>query len=526
MILKQFTRFISKSKSLIILPLSAIVTIFTIWSGLIAFEKNYIKREASSEAVNWATFVASEASTIKKEIKQGKISKQTQKLLRFASGAGGVIRYKFFNHDGVIVYASRQKDIGTKSTKSYFREIVQKGKTYTKLATKDYDFGKKTVVSEAYVPLMEDGKFVGALEIYVDATRKQKRLHQGIGLIFYFLTALITIITIGWLYFIRRDLQNCAKIQQGLKDNQNVLEREIAASTEQLKLSLNDAQKRTEDIESFIKVFEKNTLDILQEFSQSSDQLDKTANQLRDAANLSNEQSSSAKDITDAARENTQNITKSTEQLSKSLTEISKQVQEANSLTQEASHQVDETSADVEALLKVSDRIGQIIKLISDIASQTNLLALNATIEAARAGEAGRGFAVVAGEVKRLADQTAKATDEIAQQVSETQSVSMKTAKSIKNINQIISELNEISASITHASSEQAQTTKYIVTNVQEASKSSEEVSCNIIEVSQASTITRRSAEMVLDSAHELSTKSTKLKTEIDFFISQIRTTK
>jgi methyl-accepting chemotaxis protein len=177
----------------------------------------------------------------------------------------------------------------------------------------------------------------------------------------------------------------------------------------------------------------------------------------------------------------------------------------------------------VQGLSAAAQKIGDVVKLISDIASQTNLLALNATIEAARAGEAGRGFAVVATEVKSLATQTAKATDEIRQQIVSMQEVTTTAVSAIRNISTTIAEINDVTTAIAAAVEEQGAATREIARNIQHAAGGTSEVSSNIVGVSNASSEAGAAAGEVLNASDALRREAEVLRAEIDAFLSNIR---
>ena len=181
------------------------------------------------------------------------------------------------------------------------------------------------------------------------------------------------------------------------------------------------------------------------------------------------------------------------------------------------------TNVTVQGLSEAAQKIGDVVKLISDIASQTNLLALNATIEAARAGEAGRGFAVVANEVKSLASQTAKATDEISSQVGAMQNATAGAVQAIESIGRTIGTINEIASAISMAVEQQGSATQEIARNVQEAAQGTHQVSSNIAAVNREASKTGSAANQVLSSAEQLSDQAATLRTDVDRFLASIR---
>jgi methyl-accepting chemotaxis protein len=192
-------------------------------------------------------------------------------------------------------------------------------------------------------------------------------------------------------------------------------------------------------------------------------------------------------------------------------------------MASEAVDQARETTDRVGELSKAAARIGDVVELISTIAGQTNLLALNATIEAARAGEAGRGFAVVASEVKLLAEQTAKATGEIGQQISSIQSATQQSVGAIREISGTIERLSEISSTIAAAVEEQGAATQEISRNVQQAAQGTTEVSSRIIDVQRGTSETGSASSQVHSSAQSLSSESSRLKLEVGNFLSTVR---
>jgi methyl-accepting chemotaxis protein len=226
---------------------------------------------------------------------------------------------------------------------------------------------------------------------------------------------------------------------------------------------------------------------------------------------------------TEQASANVQTVAASAEELAASVQEISRQVSESAAIAAQAAREAGATDQTVAGLSEAASRIGDVVRLIGDIAGQTNLLALNATIEAARAGEAGKGFAVVASEVKNLAGQTAKATDEIAAQIASMQQATGAAVTAIRGIGGTITRMNEIASSIAAAVEEQGAATGEIARSVQQAAAGTSEVSHNIGAVSAAIDRTGDQAAQVLDSANGLTGEAATLVSEVERFLAEIR---
>jgi methyl-accepting chemotaxis protein len=220
---------------------------------------------------------------------------------------------------------------------------------------------------------------------------------------------------------------------------------------------------------------------------------------------------------------NVQTVSSGTEELSSSISEIGRQVVTSAQIARKAVDEASQTDATMQGLAENASRISVVVDLIQVIASQTNLLALNATIEAARAGEAGRGFAVVASEVKSLANQTAKATDEIRAQIASMQQVTTSAVGAIRNIGNTIGEINEVTTAIAAAVEQQGAATREIARNIQHAAGGTAEVSSNIVGVSTASAEAGAAASEVLNASGALRREADILRTEIDAFLSNIR---
>jgi len=269
--------------------------------------------------------------------------------------------------------------------------------------------------------------------------------------------------------------------------------------------------------------FETKVGSLVQALAASAGQLESTARGLNELAERTNSQSIAVAAGSEEASANVQTVASATEELTASIHEISTQVSQSAQITQRAVEEAERTDGTVQGLATGAQKIGQVVELISSIAAQTNLLALNATIEAARAGEAGKGFAVVAQEVKSLATQTARATEDIAQQVAAIQSSTGDAVRTLQGIAATIGEIDAIASVVAAAVEEQGAATQEIARNVQEAARGTQEVSANIAGVREAVTHTGASAGQVLGAAGELSRRSGELSEEVRQFLSAVK---
>ena len=281
--------------------------------------------------------------------------------------------------------------------------------------------------------------------------------------------------------------------------------------------------ERGRRVDAITRDFESMIGEIVQTVSSASTQLEASAGTLSATPDRSQEMATAVASASEEASTNVQSVASATEELSSSVNEISRQVQESARMASDAVGQARTTTDRVSELSKAASRIGDVVELINTIAGQTNLLALNATIEAARAGEAGRGFAVVASEVKALAEQTAKATGEIGQQVTGIQAATQDSVGAIKEISGTIERLSEIASTIAAAVEEQGAATKEISRNVQQAAQGTQQVSANIADVQRGATETGSASSQVLSAAQSLSSDSNRLKLEVGKFLGSVR---
>ena len=292
----------------------------------------------------------------------------------------------------------------------------------------------------------------------------------------------------------------------------------------QMEVEKRTAEQRKADMNKLANDFEGAVGEIIETVSSASTELEASASTLTATATRAQELTTMVAAASEEASTNVQSVASATEELTSSVNEISRQVQESARMAGEAVDQARKTNDRVGELSKAAARIGDVVELINTIAGQTNLLALNATIEAARAGEAGRGFAVVASEVKALAEQTAKATGEIGQQITSIQAATQDSVGAIKEISGTIEKLSEISSTIAAAVEEQGAATQEISRNVQQAAQGTQEVSSHITDVQRGASETGSASSQVLSAAQSLSSDSNRLKLEVGKFLNTVRT--
>jgi methyl-accepting chemotaxis protein len=295
------------------------------------------------------------------------------------------------------------------------------------------------------------------------------------------------------------------------------------ASDEAAALDADAKIQRGQRVDGITREFESLIGELVGSLSSASTELEASAGTLTRTAEHAQQVTTAVAAASEEASTNVQSVASATEEMASSINEIGRQVQESARMAGSAVDQARKTNDRVGELSKAAARIGDVVELINTIAGQTNLLALNATIEAARAGDAGRGFAVVASEVKALAEQTAKATGEIGQQITGIQAATQDSVGAIREISGTIERLSEISSTIAAAVEEQGAATQEISRNVQQAAQGTQQVSSNITDVQRGAGETGSASSQVLSAAQSLSRDSNRLKLEVGKFLSSVR---
>ena len=318
----------------------------------------------------------------------------------------------------------------------------------------------------------------------------------------------------------RDEIGIMASAVQVFKENAIAVKRQ---EEEQEQARLDNEKKLRDERLELADGFEQAVMGIVQSVGDAAGTMSTSAEQMRGVADRTSERVTTVTSASVQASANVQSVATATEEMTATVQEISRQVNSSTEISNGAVTESEAATEQVQGLAESSQRIGEVVNLINDIASQTNLLALNATIEAARAGDAGKGFAVVASEVKNLASQTARATEDISAQITDIQGATGSAVAAIGGISKTIGQISETSNSISAAVEEQGASTEEISRNVQEAAQGTEEVNSNMGEVNSGAQETGTAAGEVLEAANELSQQAGSLREEVEKFLASIR---
>ena len=348
--------------------------------------------------------------------------------------------------------------------------------------------------------------------------RQSSRVGLGVGLfvvVVLFMSSIFSMVT-----FRRHAIASKAADERAAASRREAEER---AAMEKKAADDRAAAEQRAAMRKLADEFEAAVGKIVDMVSTTSVELEAAAGTMSKTADTTQQLSSAVATASEDSSTNVQSVASATDEMATSIAEISRQVQESSGIAIEAVRQAERTDARIGELTQAASRIGAVIKLITAIAEQTNLLALNATIEAARAGEAGKGFAVVAQEVKQLASQTAKATDEIRAQIAGMQTATHESVGAIKEIGETIGRISQIATTVASAVEEQGAATQEIARNIQRAAGGTTQVATNIAEVTRGANETGAASAQMLVSAQSLANESSRLKLEVEKFLSTVR---
>jgi methyl-accepting chemotaxis protein len=434
--------------------------------------------------------------------------------------------------------------------------LGQKGRVYPVLTSGKTYNGEATILGKDYYTIYEPifnpaGKvigilYAGVLKSNVDATLSN--IINGLAVV-SLITSVVGLITA---FFVTRAMisplprisRRMASIAEGdnsveipygdrhdeIGDMSRALavlkqsaEEKLRLEKEQVEQARRASEERARVREELAKDFETSLSGLVQQVSEAATQMQETATGMAANAQQALRGTAEANGSSGQATKSVDSVSAAAEELSSSIQEIGRQVSRSSEITTSAVEQASGTRTQMEGLVVSAQRVGEVVDLISDIAEQTNLLALNATIEAARAGDAGKGFSVVASEVKNLANQTAKATEEIGQQITDMQNATSGAEQAIGDIAQVIEQINEIASGIASAVEQQGTATTEIAESISEASRSVSETSSQINQVEGSVNETSSSSERVLTAADSLNKLAEDLQSQVTQFVSRVR---
>ena len=425
--------------------------------------------------------------------------------------------------------------------------VLRRGEAYKGPATL---FGKSFMT--AYFPIADaTGKVVGILYVGIPMAQFEAMLTQAIesmavaagiaALLVLILTMLVVRRVTRPLTSVTRSLTALANGQSDVAidcedraDEIGEIARTVAVfksnslerarmRSEQAEAAAAAVEQRKADLRNFVGEFRSGVGGILDKVLHSSGEFERVARQLTDTARSTADLSAKSAGASEEASDHVRSAASASDELSQSISEITRRVQESNAISAEAVQQAEATDQRIAQLSEAGSRIGDVVKLITSIAEQTNLLALNATIEAARAGDAGRGFAVVAQEVKTLAGQTAKATDEISTQIASMQLATEESVTAIKAITETIERISGIASSISAAVEQQRSATHNIAASVRAAASGTADVAVNVRHAAEGASETGETSSRMFASAQALSGESLHLKAEVDSFLDRVQ---